>query len=177
MKKDKNIRIGHNAERPIIYQTFPRILTNMNPTCRFAGTLEENGAGKLADYTPKLLRSLKSIGINTIWLTGVIEHATKSDFTAYNIPLDNPNVVKGEAGSPYAIKDYYDIDPAIAVDPKQRMREFEECVAAIHHEGMKVLIDFVPNHTARRYHSDSAPAGIRDFGDNDNRTYYFERDN
>ncbi|MDE5842334.1 MAG: alpha-amylase [Muribaculaceae bacterium] len=177
MKKDKNIRIGHNAERPIIYQTFPRILTNMNPTCRFAGTLEENGAGKLADYTPKLLRSLKSIGINTIWLTGVIEHATKSDFTAYNIPLDNPNVVKGEAGSPYAIKDYYDIDPAIAVDPKQRMREFEECVAAIHNEGMKVLIDFVPNHTARRYHSDSAPAGIRDFGDNDNRTYYFERDN
>lgn len=167
----------HSDDRLIIYQTFPRILTNTNPTCAFAGTLDQNGAGKLADYDSTLLRSLRKMGINCIWLTGVIEHATKSDFTKYGIPLDNPNVVKGEAGSPYAIKDYYDIDPAIAVDPKRRMEEFEECIKRIHTEGMKVLIDFVPNHTARQYHSDVAPAGIKDFGQDDNTTYYFAPDN
>lgn len=170
-------KIGRSGQRPIIYQTFPRILTNTNPTCKFAGSLEENGSGKLADYTPGLLRSLKSLGVNCIWLTGAIEHATKSDFTSFGIPKDNPNVVKGEAGSPYAIKDYYDIDPAIAVDPAKRMQEFEDCVERIHDAGMNVIIDFVPNHTAREYHSDSAPAGIKDFGDSDNRTYFFERDN
>lgn len=177
MAKNNEIQAEDSGRRLIIYQTFPRIFTNMNSECNFAGTLADNGAGKLADYTPRLLRSLKSMGVNCIWLTGVIEHATKSDFTAWGIPLDNPNVVKGEAGSPYAIKDYYDIDPAIAVDVADRMGEFEDCVAAIHKEGMKVLIDFVPNHTARVYHSDAAPAGIRDFGDGDNRTYYFARDN
>ncbi len=173
----KKVRIGHDGQRPIIYQTFPRILTNTNPTCKFAGSLEENGSGKLADYTPGLLRSLKNLGVNCIWLTGVIEHATKSDFTAYGIPKDNPNVVKGEAGSPYAIKDYYDIDPAIAVDPARRMEEFEECVERIHKAGMNVIIDFVPNHTARQYHSDAAPIGIKDFGDGDNTTWFFERNN
>lgn len=170
-------KIGHSGQRPVIYQTFPRIFTNSNSTNKFAGTLQENGSGKLADYTPGLLRSLKGLGVNCIWLTGVIEHATKSDFTAYGIPKDNPNVVKGEAGSPYAIKDYYDIDPAIAVDPTERMKEFEECVERIHKAGMNVIIDFVPNHTARVYHSDSAPSGIKDFGENDNRTYFFDPNN
>ncbi|MDE6272714.1 MAG: alpha-amylase [Muribaculaceae bacterium] len=173
----KKVKIGHDGQRPIIYQTFPRILTNTNPTCKFAGSLEENGSGKLADYTPGLLRSLKNLGVNCIWLTGVIEHATKSDFTSYGIPKDNPNVVKGEAGSPYAIKDYYDIDPAIAVDPARRMEEFEECVGRIHQAGMNVIIDFVPNHTARQYHSDAAPVGIRDFGDGDNTTWHFDPNN
>lgn len=177
MKDTKELKTGHSNERPIIYQTFPRILTNMESNCRYNGTLEENGSGKLGDYTPKLLRSLKSLGVNTIWLTGVIEHATKSDFRKYGIPLDNPNVVKGEAGSPYAIKDYYDIDPAIASNALERMKEFESCVKTIHKEGMRVLIDFVPNHTARRYHSDSAPIGIHDFGDGDNKTFFFDPNN
>lgn len=163
--------------RLVIYQVFPRIFTNMNATDKPSGTLEENGAGKLNDYTPKLLKSIKDLGCNCIWLTGVIEHATKSDFTPWGIPKDNPNVVKGEAGSPYAIKDYYDIDPAIAVDVPNRMREFEDCVKRIHKAGMKVLIDFVPNHTARRYHSDSAPEGVEDFGASDNTTFFFERNN
>lgn len=174
---DKKGSIGKKKERPVIYQTFPRIFTNTNPTNTFAGTLEENGSGKLNDYTPKLLRSLKAMGVNCIWLTGVIEHATKSDFTSYGIPLDNPNVVKGEAGSPYAIKDYYDIDPAIAEDPTKRMEEFEQCVKRIHKEGLKVLIDFVPNHTARQYHSDSAPRGIEDFGASDDTTLFFSPKN
>lgn len=164
-------------ERPIIYQVFPRIFTNMNSTNKFAGTLSENGAGKLDDFTPKLLRSLKNLGVNYLWLTGVIEHATKSDFSRWGIVTDNPNVVKGEAGSPYAIKDYYDIDPAIATDPMVRMEEFENCVDRIHRQGMKVIIDFVPNHTARQYHSDASPAGIRDFGSDDNKTYFFAPNN
>lgn len=180
MAKKKNISeyaLGHNGLRPVIYQTFPRIMTNVNDANVCHGTLEQNGSGKLADYTPKLLKSLKSLGVNCIWLTGVIEHATKSDFTAYGIPLDNPNVVKGEAGSPYAIKDYYDVDPAIAVNPENRMAEFEDAVKRIHSEGMTVLIDFVPNHTARQYHSDVAPAGIHDFGADDNKTFFFSPQN
>lgn len=174
-KKEGNL--GNRKVRPVIYQTFPRIFTNTNDTNKFAGKLEENGSGKLTDYTPLLLRSLKSMGVNYIWFTGVIEHATKSDFTSYGITKDNPNVVKGEAGSPYAIKDYYDIDPAIASDPANRMNEFEECVARIHKQGMKVLIDFVPNHTARIYHSDVAPTGIKDFGTEDDTTLFFGHNN
>ena len=165
------------AQRLIVYQVFPRILTNTNSNNVVDGTLEQNGSGHLADYTPKLLRSIKSLGVNCIWLTGVIEHATKSDFTAFDIPLDNANVVKGEAGSPYAIKDYYDIDPALAVDVNNRMGEFQECVERIHKEGMRVIIDFVPNHTAREYHSDVASAGIEDFGAHDDNTKFFDADN
>ena len=164
-------------ERLIIYQMFPRIFSNTTPEPKAWGTLEENGSGKLNDLTPKALRSIKELGVNCIWLTGVIEHATKSDFTQYGIPKDNPNVVKGEAGSPYAIKDYYDIDPAIAVDIPNRMVEFENCVKRIHKEGMKVIIDFVPNHTARVYHSDAAPSGVKDFGSEDDITMGFAQSN
>lgn len=176
-RKVAKVKAEKPRQRPVIYQTFPRILTNANNTNKFAGTLEENGAGKLADYTPVLLRSLKAMGVNCIWLTGVLEHATKSDFSAYGIESDNPNVVKGQAGSPYAIRDYYDIDPAIAVDPANRMKEFEECVSRIHAQKMKVIIDFVPNHTARRYHSDASPVGIKDFGADDDHTLFFGHNN
>lgn len=177
MGQNTKNKLGHKNERPIIYQTFPRIMTNTNSTNKFAGTIEENGSGKLNDITPRLLKSIKELGVNCIWFTGVIEHATKSDFSRYGIAKDNPNVVKGEAGSPYAIKDYYDIDPAIAVNPEERMMEFENCVKRIHKAGMKVLIDFVPNHTARQYHSDASPEGIEDFGKNDNRTFFFSPSN
>ena len=166
-----------NSKRLIIYQTFPRIFTNTCDHKVFNGSLELNGSGKLNDYSGRLLKSLKDLGVNCIWLTGVIEHATKSDFTAYGIPKDNPNVVKGEAGSPYAIKDYYDIDPAIAVNPEKRMEEFLDCVDRIHRENMKVIIDFVPNHTARRYHSDCAPEGVKDFGADDKVTMHFDPQN
>lgn len=164
-------------ERLIIYQMFPRIFSNPNPEPKPWGTLEENGSGKLNDLTPKALRSIKELGVNCIWLTGVIEHATKTDFTEYGIERDNPNVVKGEAGSPYAIKDYYDIDPAIAENVPDRMMEFEKCVKRIHKEGMKVIIDFVPNHTARVYHSDVAPSGVKDFGADDDITMGFSHGN
>lgn len=164
-------------EKLIIYQAFPRILTNTNENCVPGGTLEQNGSGKLRDITPTLLKSLSSLGVNCLWLTGVLEMATKTAYPEAGIPADNPNIVKGEAGSPYAIKDYYDIAPSIAVDVKERMAEFEECVRRVHGCGLKLIIDFVPNHTARCYHSDSAPEGIRDFGDNDDITKFFARDN
>lgn len=164
-------------EKLIIYQLFPRIFTNTNPNCVPWGTLEQNGSGKFNDFTPHILRSIKELGVNCLWLTGVIEHATKSDFTKYGIASDNPNVVKGEAGSPYAIRDYYDVDPALAENVDKRMEEFESLVGRIHKEGMKVLIDYVPNHTARVYHSDAAPVGIDDFGANDRIDWNFARDN
>lgn len=164
-------------ERLIIYQMFPRIFSNMVSNPEPWGSMKRNGVGKLNDLTPKGLRAIKELGVNCIWLTGVIEHATKTDFSEFGIMPDNPNVVKGEAGSPYAIKDYYDIAPAIAVDVPNRMAEFEKCVKRIHKEGMKVIIDFVPNHTARVYHSDSAPAGVKDFGDDDDITKFFSPSN
>lgn len=164
-------------EKLIIYQLFPRIFTNRCETCVPWGTLEQNGSGKLNDLKGLTLKGIKDLGVNCIWLTGVVEHATKTDFSAYGIPGDNPNVVKGEAGSPYAIKDYYDVAPALAVNPARRMKEFEDCVSRIHDEGMKVIIDFVPNHTARRYHSDAAPRGIEDFGAHDDIGMFFKPTN
>lgn len=164
-------------ERLIIYQFFPRILTNTKADPVKWGSLEENGTGKLNHLTPKVLKSLKDLGVNTLWLTGVIEHATKSDFSAFRIEKDNPFVVKGEAGSPYAIKDYYDVAPALAEDVEHRKEEFIEAVNRIHKEDLKVIIDFVPNHTARRYHSDAAPEGVEDFGKNDDITRFFAPDN
>lgn len=170
---------GHNPnkhymkEKLIIYQAFPRIFTNTNDHCVHAGTYEQNGSGKLDDITPRLLNSLRALGINCLWLTGVIEMATKTAFNNGRIPADNPNVVKGEAGSPYAIKDYYDVSPAIATDINHRMQEFEAAVKRTHRAGLKLIIDFVPNHTARVYHSDSAPAGIKDFGADDDYSKFF----
>lgn len=156
--------MNDSKERLIIYQLFPRIFANKNPNCVPWGTLKQNGSGKLNDFTPHILKSIKELGVNCLWFTGLIEHATKTDFSKWGIIPDNPNVVKGEAGSPYAIKDYYDIDPALAVSIPDRMKEFEALVKRIHAEKMKIIIDFVPNHTARVYHSDNAPKGITDFG-------------
>lgn len=164
-------------EKLIIYQAFPRIFTNTNDSCVPSGTYEQNGSGKLRDLTLKLLRSLKDMGINTIWLTGIIEMATKTAFDDGRIPADNPNVVKGEAGSPYAIKDYYDVAPSLATETGRRMKEFEATVRRVHSAGLKLIIDFVPNHTARVYHSDSAPIGIEDFGAGDDISKFFARDN
>lgn len=161
----------NNKEKLIIYQVFPRILTNNNPNCVPNGTYGQNGSGKLNEITDTVIDSIRALGVNCIWLTGVIEMATKTTFDG--IPCDNPNVVKGEAGSPYAIKDYYDVAPSLAVNLEKRMAEFEALVERIHNKGMKVLLDFVPNHTARCYHSDSSPAGVHDFGKDDDISMFF----
>ena len=169
--------MGKATEKLIIYQLFPRVFTNTNGNCVPWGTLAQNGSGKLNDIDSHVIRSIKELGVNCLWLTGVIEHATKTDFSKYGIAPDNPNVVKGEAGSPYAIKDYYDIDPALAESVPERMKEFVNLVKRIHREKMQVIIDFVPNHTARQYHSDAAPEGVEDFGANDDTRMNFARDN
>ncbi len=163
--------------KPIIYQLLPRLLTNYNPTCIPWGTIEQNGSGKLNDITTPILRSIAELGVTHVWYTGVIEHAHDVDYTAYGIPRQNPHIVKGKAGSPYAITDYYDIDPDLAVDVPHRMEEFTKLVEHTHRAGLKVIIDFVPNHVARQYQSDAKPAGIKDLGADDNQDLYFGRDN
>jgi len=163
------------ANKLIIYQCFPRLLTNTVENPVRNGSLEQNGSGKLNDISAKVLRSIKELGVNCIWYTGIIENATKSAFPG--IAADHPNVVKGEAGSPYAIKDYYDVAPALAENVEERMAEFEALVDRTHKAGMKVIIDFVPNHTARCYHSDVAPIGVEDFGSQDDCTMFFSPQN
>ncbi len=164
-------------DKLIIYQLLPRLFTNTNSNCVPNGTIEQNGCGKLNDITETVLNSIATLGITHIWYTGVIEHATKTDYSRFGIRPDNPHIVKGNAGSPYAIKDYYDIDPDLAEKVPGRMKEFEALVKRTHDCGMKVIIDFVPNHVARQYHSDAAPAGVKDFSADDNMNVFFSPNN
>ena len=155
------------SSKIIIYQIFTRLYGNRNTTRKENGTIAENGCGKMNDFTPTTLKKIREMGVSHIWYTGVIRHATQTDYSAYGIPKNHPAVVKGKAGSPYAIADYYDIDPDIAVDVNNRMKEFEALVERTHKAGMKVIIDFVPNHVARQYHSICKPEGIKDLGECD----------
>lgn len=157
----------------IIYQVLPRLFGNYNTTRKYNGTIDENGCGKFSSFTPKALQAIKELGVTHIWYTGILEHATKTDYTAYGIPKDHDGIVKGNAGSPYAIKDYYDVDPDLADDVPNRMAEFETLIERTHQAGLKAVIDFVPNHTARRYHSDAKPNGIPDIGETDNPDWAF----
>ena len=165
------------SEKKVIYQLLPRLFTNYNGHCVPSGTIEQNGAGKLNDITPRILREIKKLGVTHVWYTGVIEHSHRPDYSAHGIRRNNPHVVKGQAGSPYAITDYYDIDPDLAVDVDRRMEEFESLVERTHAEGMEVIIDFVPNHVAREYHSDNTPAGVDNLGAHDDKTKYFAPSN
>ncbi|MBQ3752218.1 MAG: alpha-amylase [Prevotella sp.] len=164
-------------EKIIIYQIFTRLYGNRNETRKPGGSIEENGCGKLNDFTPAVLRQLKAMGVSHVWYTGVIRHATMTDYSEQGIPRQHPAVVKGRAGSPYAITDYYDIDPDLAVNVSQRMEEFEQLVERTHKAGLKVIIDFVPNHVARQYKSISKPAGVRDLGEDDNAELGFDPQN
>ncbi len=164
-------------EKIIIYQIFTRLYGNRNETRKPGGSIEENGCGKFNDFTPTVLRQLKAMGVSHVWYTGVIRHATMTDYSEQGIPRQHSAVVKGRAGSPYAIADYYDIDPDLAVDVSQRMEEFEQLVERTHKAGLKVIIDFVPNHVARQYKSISKPAGVRDLGEDDNAELGFDPQN
>lgn len=164
-------------QKVIIYQIFTRLFGNRREACRKNGTLEENGCGKMSDFTAATLKRIKALGVTHVWYTGVIRHATTTDYTAHGIPRQHPAVVKGRAGSPYAIADYYDIDPDIADDVDKRMAEFEALVKRTHQAGMKVIIDFVPNHVARQYRSVCKPEGVHDLGEDDNRDMHFSTSN
>ena len=151
--------------KPIIYQLLPRTFANYNDTRKHNGTLQENGCGTLNAITPKALRAIRDLGATHVWYTGVIRHATAQ----YN----TPSIVKGKAGSPYAITDYYDIDPDLCEDKRRRMQEFIQLVERSHAANLKVIIDFVPNHVAREYHSTCKPRGVEDLGANDNPQWEF----
>lgn len=153
--------------KQVIYQVFTRLYGNRNITRHMNGTIEENGCGKMEDFTPKVLNRWARMGITHVWYTGVIRHATMTDYSAYGIPKQHPAVVKGCAGSPYAIADYYDVDPDLATDVDHRMEEFEALLQRTHEAGLKVIIDFVPNHVARQYHSICKPANVSDLGEDD----------
>ena len=164
-------------DKTIIYQLMPRWYTNLNGHCVPDGTIRQNGCGKLNDIDDARLRSIKSLGATHVWYTGVIEHATATDYSRQGITPCNAHVVKGKAGSPYAIRDYYDIDPDLTVNVKRRMAEFEALVERTHRAGLKVVIDFVPNHVAREYASDAKPDGVEDLGSGDNPMMFFDPHN
>ena len=108
--------------KEVVYQVFTRLFGNTNTTNKPWGTIEENGVGKFNDFTPKALSEIKALGVTHIWYTGVPHHNVITDYTAYGITNDDPDVVKGRAGSPYAVKDYYNVNPDLAVDVKNRFR-------------------------------------------------------
>ncbi len=160
-------------KKVIIYQVFTRLFGNRNQTRKECGTIEENGSGKMRDFDREVLRRIKALGVTHVWYTGIIRHATTTDYSAFGIPCQHPAIVKGRAGSPYAITDYYDIDPDIADDVDNRMAEFEALVERTHKAGMQVVIDFVPNHVARQYRSIAKPDGVKDLGETDNDGMHF----
>ena len=166
-----------NREKIIVYQIFTRVFGNRNQTNKSNGSLAENGSTKLNDIDEKVLRQIKEMGVTHVWYTGIIRHATTTDYSAYGIPQQNPEVVKGKAGSPYAITDYYDVDPDLAEDPQERMAEFEALIERTHKAGMKVVLDFVPNHVARQYQSICAPAGVKGLGEDDDVNMHFSTHN
>ena len=161
----------------VIYQVFPRWFGNLRPSPVMNGSLAENGVGKFSAFTPLALSKIKELGVTHVWYTGVIEHATNTDYTMFGIRKDHSAVVKGKAGSPYAIKDYYDIDPDLADNIQNRMSEFEDLVKRTHEAGMKVIIDFVPNHVARQYFSDAREPFVEDLGQTDNVSKAFDVNN
>ena len=166
-----------NREKIIVYQIFTRVFGNRNQTNKSNGSLAENGSTKLNDIDEKVLWQIKEMGVTHVWYTGIIRHATTTDYSAYGIPQQNPEVVKGKAGSPYAITDYYDVDPDLAEDPQERMAEFEALIVRTHKAGMKVVLDFVPNHVARQYQSICAPAGVKGLGEDDDVNMHFSTHN
>ncbi len=163
--------------KPLIYQIFTRLYGNSSTHNTPNGTIEQNGCAKMNHINDKQLQRIASCGYTHVWFTGLIEHATQTDYSQYGITPDHPAVVKGNAGSPYAIKDYYDIDPDLAVNVEKRMKEFEALLKRTHKAGLKFIIDFVPNHVARQYHSDARPRGMKDLGEDDNTSLGFSPDN
>jgi glycosidase len=166
-----------SAKKIIVYQVFTRLFGNKNTNNKPWGTIEENGVGKFNDFTDKALDEIKALGATYIWYTGVPHHALVGNYSTIGISNDDPDVVKGRAGSPYAVKDYYNVNPDLAVSPANRLVEFEALIARTHKAGLKLIIDIVPNHIARKYEGKSNPEGVKDFGVNDDVTVAYKRDN
>ena len=170
-------KIDMKKRKAVIYQVFTRLFGNTKTTNTPWGTLKENGVGKFVDFDEKALSALKDLGVTHMWYTGVPHHAVIHDYTAYGILNDDPDVVKGRAGSPYAVKDYYNVNPDLAVDPKNRLEEFKSLIKRTHNHGMNVIIDIVPNHVARNYEGKTNPKKVKDFGEDDDISIEYARDN
>lgn len=165
------------TKKIIIYQVFTRLFGNQNKTCQTDGSIKVNGCGKMNDFSKQALHEIRKLGITHIWYTGLLAHASQTDYTAYGIPKNHPSIVKGKAGSPYAIRDYYDIDPDLAEHVDKRMTEFHNLIKRTHECGLKAIIDFVPNHVARQYHSLVKPEKVKDLGEDDDCTKAFDPQN
>ncbi|OUS03594.1 alpha-amylase [Flavobacteriales bacterium 33_180_T64] len=161
----------------VVYQVFTRLFGNTNTTNIPWGTLEENGVGKFNDFTDKALNKIKDLGVTHIWYTGVPHHDVITDYTKYGISNDDPDIVKGRAGSPYAVKDYYNVNPDLAENVDKRLEEFEALIERSHKAGLKVIIDIVPNHVARNYYSITNPNGTTSFGAEDDTTVAYAVNN
>ena len=165
------------TNKTVVYQVFTRLFGNTNTNNKPWGTIEENGVGKFNDFTENALNEIKELGVTHIWYTGVPHHDVITDYTKYGISNDDPDIVKGRAGSPYAVKDYYNVNPDLAVDPANRLEEFKVLVDRTHKVGMKVVIDIVPNHVARNYQSLTNPEGVEDFGASDDKSKTYDVNN
>lgn len=163
--------------KPVIYQVFTRLFGNKKTNNKPWGTLNENGVGKFNDFTDVALTEIKALGITHVWYTGVLHHDVITDYSQFGISQDDPDIVKGRAGSPYAIKDYYNVNPDLAINPKNRLAEFESLIKRTHQHDMKVIIDIVPNHIARNYQSLTNPKGVTDFGANDDTSLAYAKNN
>lgn len=169
--------IADPVGKVVVYQAFTRLFGNSNPSNIPWGSAAQNGVGKFNDINDAALLALKQMGVSHLWLTGVPHHALITDYSAYGISADDPDVVKGRAGSPYAVKDYYSVNPDLAVDPARRMEEFAALLSRAHQHGIKVVVDIVPNHVARHYQSLGKPAGVRDFGADDDTSVEYAKNN
>ena len=164
-------------KKEVIYQVFTRLFGNTNTTNKPWGTIEENGVGKFSDFSKKALQEIKDLGVTYIWYTGVPHHDVITDYSAFGISKDDPDIVKGRAGSPYAVKDYYNVNPDLSNNPQNRLEEFKNLIDRTHEVGLKLLIDIVPNHVARNYEGMSTPEGSEPFGATDDKTVDYKRDN
>ncbi len=118
----------HKKQKIVIYQALVRLFGNTNLNCRPSGTIEENGCGKMSAFSERALRSISSLGCNYIWSTGLLQQGSQTDWSHYGFPRQNRYIVKGRAGSPYAISDYYSVGADYADDPARRMEEFDALV-------------------------------------------------
>jgi glycosidase len=175
--ESNSLNESKKMHKEVIYQVFTRLFGNTNTTNKPWGTIEENGVGKFNDFTDKALKEIKDLGVTYIWYTGVPHHGVIRDYTQYGISNDDPDVFKGRAGSPYAVKDYYNVNPDLAENPAKRLEEFKALIERSHKAGLKVIIDIVPNHVARNYQSISNPKGVEDFGANDDKTVVYDVNN
>ena len=162
-------------QKPIIYQMLPRLWGNSNESPVKGGTLSENGTGKFSDIDTATLEYLKWLGCSHVWFTGILRHSTQT--SEAGCTPSHPQFVKGNAGSPYAICDYYDVNAYLADDPDKRMEEFEALIKRSHDAGLKVIMDFVPNHVSRDYGKVNPSKGHPVLGAEDDRSVHWRLEN